>query len=91
MNYLKIIHKIVSYDILSYFNMYALPVLNKIDFDNEPKIYMDDQMQDLGYDNRNAMLGLATFSFLIMIYFLRIILALLMKLISKILSGRLFS
>ncbi len=44
MNYLKIIHKIVSYDILSYFNMYALPVLNKIDFDNEPKIYMDDQM-----------------------------------------------
>ncbi len=91
MNYLKIIHKIVSYDILSYFNMYALPVLNKIDFDNDQKIYMDDQMQDLGYDNRNAMLGLATFSFLIMIYFLRIILALLIKLISKILGGRLYS
>ncbi len=33
-NYLKIIHKIVSYDILSYFNMYALPVLNQLQFDS---------------------------------------------------------
>jgi hypothetical protein len=35
MNYLKNIHKIVSYDFLSYFNMYALPVLNRIQFDND--------------------------------------------------------
>jgi len=33
MNYLKIIHTIVSYDVLSYFNMYSLPILNKIQFD----------------------------------------------------------
>ena len=38
MNNLKIIHKIVSYDILSYFNMYALPVLNRIEFDNNSTI-----------------------------------------------------
>ena len=36
MNYLKTIHKIVSYDILSYFNMYALPILNRIKFDDSP-------------------------------------------------------
>ena len=91
MNYLKNIHKIVSYDILSYFNMYALPVLNRIEFDNNPKIYLNDQMQDVGFDNRNAMLGLATFSFLIMIYFLRILLVLLMKFVCKILDGKFYS
>ena len=48
-------------------------------------------MQDVGYDNRNAMLGLATFTFLIIIYFLRIFLVILMKLISKILRGRFYS
>ena len=91
MNYLKIIHKIVSYDILSYFNMYALPILNRIEFDNNQTIYMNDQMQEVGYDNRNAMLGLATFSFLIMIYFLRILIVLLMKLVCKILDGKFYS
>ncbi len=40
MNYLKIIHTIVSYDILSYFNMYALPVLNKLQFDRNPPILL---------------------------------------------------
>jgi len=52
---------------------------------------MNDQMQEVGYDNRNAMLGLATFSFLIMIYFLRILLVLLMKLVCKILGGKFYS
>ncbi len=33
MNYLKIIHKIVSYDVLSYFNIYSLPILNRLQFD----------------------------------------------------------
>ena len=39
-NYLKIIHTIVSYDILSYINMYSLPVLNQLKFDNYPPIYL---------------------------------------------------
>ncbi len=30
-------------------------------------------MQNVGYDNRNAMLGLATFTFLIIIFFFKII------------------
>ena len=37
MNYLEIIHTIVSYDILSYFNMYSLPILNRIQFDIDAK------------------------------------------------------
>jgi len=52
---------------------------------------MNDQMQEVGYDNRNAMLGLATFSFLIMIYILRILLVLFMKLVCKILGGKFYS
>jgi hypothetical protein len=71
--------------------MYALPILNRIEFDNNQTIYMNDQMQEVGYDNRNAMLGLATFSFLIMIYFLRILIVLLMKLVCKILDGKFYS
>ncbi len=39
-NYLKIIHTIVSYDILSYFNMYSLPVLNQLQFDSDATIYL---------------------------------------------------
>jgi hypothetical protein len=48
-------------------------------------------MQNIGYDNRNAMLGLATFALLIMLYFLRIFIVVLMKIISKILGGRFYS
>jgi hypothetical protein len=48
-------------------------------------------MQDVGYDNRNAMLGLATFAFLIIIYFLRVFLAILTKLSSKLLKDRFYS
>jgi len=48
-------------------------------------------MQNVGYENRNAMLGLANFSFLIIIYFLRIFLVFLTKLINKILQGKFYS
>ena len=41
-NYLAIIQTIVSYDILSYINMYTLPVLNKLQFDSNPPIYLID-------------------------------------------------
>ena len=87
MNYLEIIHSIASYDILSYFNMYSLPLLNKIKFDNDAVNFLISQLQDVGYDNRNAMLGLATFSFFIMFYFLRILLAFIFMYLSWILEG----
>ena len=48
-------------------------------------------MQDVGYDNRNAMLGLSNFAFLIIIYFSRVILAALMKMICFILKGKFYS
>ena len=48
-------------------------------------------MQDIGYDNRNAMMGLATFTFLIIIYFLRVIFAGLMKVFSLAVGGRFFT
>ena len=48
-------------------------------------------MQDVGYDSRNAMLGLSTFAFLIIIYFSRVILVALMKMISSVLKGKFYS
>jgi hypothetical protein len=43
-NYLQIIHTIVSYDILSYINMYSLPVLNKLQFDSNANVNLIGQM-----------------------------------------------
>jgi hypothetical protein len=37
-NYLTIIHKIVSYDILSFFNIYALPILNQLQFNSNANV-----------------------------------------------------
>ena len=91
MNYLEIIHSIASYDILAYFDMYSLPLLNQIKFDNDAVNFLISQLQDVGYDNRNAMLGLATFSFFIMFYFLRILLALILMFISWLLEGEFYS
>jgi hypothetical protein len=48
-------------------------------------------MQDVGYDNRNAMLGLATFSFLFILYFQKVFVVLFMKMICKILGGKFYS
>ena len=48
-------------------------------------------MQDSGFDNRNAMQGLATFTFLIIIYFTRVILSLFMKILVCIFRGRFFT
>ena len=41
-NYLRNIQKIASYDILSYINIYAFPVLNKIQFDNDTAVNLVD-------------------------------------------------
>jgi hypothetical protein len=41
-------------------------------------------MQDIGYQNRNAIYGLGTFFFLIYLYFIRCGLVLILKVCSKI-------
>ncbi len=48
-------------------------------------------MQDVGFDNRNAMLGLSTFTFLIILYFIRVVLSLLMKILMTIFRGRFYT
>ena len=89
--YLQIIHSLSSYDILSYFNMYSLPILNRIQFDNNAVNMLISQMQNIGYNSRNAMIGLGSFTFFIFIYLFRIMFALLMKMICLIFSGRFYT
>ncbi len=48
-------------------------------------------MQDVGFNNRNAMLGLSTFTFLIILYFIRVALSLLMKILMTIFRGRFYT
>ena len=62
--------------------MYSLPLLRNINFDNDVVNIIIDQMQNIGYDNRNAVIGLGTFTFLIIIYFIRLILAFILKSLS---------
>jgi len=45
-------------------------------------------MQNIGYDNRNAMIGLGTFTFLIYLYFARLALVTIIKIIKKISKKR---
>jgi hypothetical protein len=71
--------------------MFALPVLNQLQFDSIAVNNLISKLQNVGYDNRNAMLGLATFTFLIIIFFLRLFFVILMKIISFILGGRFYS
>ena len=65
------VKSVADYDILSYFNMWNLPLLNKISVDTNPKIYIYSQMQDIGYNSRNAMIALGTFTFAIFLYFIQ--------------------
>lgn len=51
---------------------------------------MISQMQDVGYDNRNTMPGLATFTFLIIIYFVRIFTVVSIMILCKLLGGRFY-
>ena len=71
--------------------MYALPILRNIQFDNTIPNPLIDQMQDVGFENRNAMLGLATFTFLIIIYFIRVALSLILKILVIIFKGKYFT
>jgi hypothetical protein len=71
--------------------MYTLPLLRNIQFDNTIPNPLIDQMQDVGFENRNAMLGLATFTFLIIIYFIRVSLSLIMKILVIIFKGKFYT
>jgi hypothetical protein len=71
--------------------MYTLPLLRNIQFDNTIQNPLIDQMQDVGFENRNAMLGLATFTFLIIIYFIRVSLSLIMKILVIIFKGKFYT
>ena len=48
-------------------------------------------MQDVGFDNRNAMLGLSTFTFLIILYFIRVAISLFMMILMLIFRGRFYT
>ena len=78
------IKTVADYDILSYIQMWSLPGLNQIIVDPNPPILINSQMQNIGYQNRNAVYGLGTFTFLIFLYFLRLALVIIFKLILKI-------
>jgi hypothetical protein len=71
--------------------MYALPLLRNIEFDKTIPNPLISQMQDVGFENRNAMLGLATFTFLIIIYFIRASLSLIMKILVIIFKGKFYT
>jgi hypothetical protein len=71
-NYFNKIKSVADYDILSYINLWNLPGLNQIVVDQNAPIKISDQMQNIGYQNRNALYGLGTFTFLIFLYFLRL-------------------
>jgi hypothetical protein len=78
------IKTVADYDILSYIQMWSLPGLNQIIVDPNPPILINSQMQNIGYQNRNAVYGLGTFTFLIFLYFFRLALVIIFKLILKI-------
>ena len=80
--YFEIIKKVADYDVLGYINIWNLPYMNKFNVDSNAPIMIVSQMQNIGYDNRNAVIGLGTFTFLIIIYFIRLILAFILKIIS---------
>ena len=71
--------------------MYALPLLRNIEFDKTITNPLINQMQDVGFDNRNAMLGLATFTFLIIIYFIRVVLSLIMKILMTVFKEKFYT
>jgi len=71
--------------------LYALPILKDLKFDSSAQNFLVQQVQDVGYDQRNAMLGLATFTFLIILYFLRVFISLIMRIFVIIFRGRFYS
>ena len=91
MSYLTYIKKISSYDILTFVNMFNLPMLNKIKFNTDAINFLIDQMQNVGYDNRNSLIGLGTLSFIILFYFIRVFFGISLKISSFCLEGEYFT
>ena len=71
-SYLKVIKSVADYDVLSYIEVWNLPLLNKLTVDKNSPVNIINQMQDIGHDNRNAMVALGTFTFAIFFYFIQI-------------------
>ena len=47
--YFSMIKSVADYDILSYFNVWNLPVFNQIILDQNQPVLIINQMQDIGY------------------------------------------
>jgi hypothetical protein len=71
--------------------MFNLPMLNKIKFNTDAINFLIDQMQNVGYDNRNSLIGLGTLSFIILFYFIRVFFGILLKISSFCLEGGYFT
>lgn len=69
-SYFIMIKSVADYNILSYIDVWNFPLLNKISVDKNPQVYIISQMQDIGYNSRNAMISLGTFTFAIFLYFI---------------------
>ena len=66
--------------------MWNLPGLNQIIVDLNPPVLIISQMQDIGYQSRNAVYALGTFTFIIYLYFLKLGFLILIKIVFKILN-----
>ena len=86
--YFSMIKKVADYDILAYVEVWNFPGLNRIIVDQNAPVKISEQMKNIGYDNRNALKGLGTFTFLIYLYFARLALVLIVKIILKISKSR---
>ena len=48
-------------------------------------------MQNVGYDNRNALIGLGTLAFIIFLFFIKILVGIVFKILSYYLNGKYYS
>ena len=87
-SYFKITKSVADYDVLSYIDVWNLPLLNKLTVDRNPPVNILNQMQDIGYDNRNSMISLGTFTFVIFIYFIQIAFLLLIWVLIQVTKGK---
>ena len=86
--YFGMIKSVADYDILSYIQVWNLPGFNKVIVDSSPPVLIISQMQDIGYSSRNCVYSLGTFTFIIYLYFIRLALVIIIKIIQKISKRR---
>lgn len=79
---------VADYDVLSYINLWNMPLLKQIVFYSNPPVYIIDQMQDIGYDTRNVVYAINTFNILINLHFIRCGLVILMHIFLKLTKNK---